>query len=379
LLEKYFSYNKIYITKILDGNKCDYTILVDSYATISLDNEDLKLENGRSNMLSDKQCSLKMNFRNEALDINIPEKYIHQNIELKYKQPQGFEKYFSYTDDGNSIRIEKGNYYVLDDIEFPIDRGVVIESGTTISIADQKSILFHNDFTAVGTDSERITIRPMSKSFGSILIKANNQKVRINNLHVNSGNESVIDNTFASGQFVVIHADVDLKNSVFSQSHSDDGINIKYSTVNLVNNLFTNNFGDQIDLDYCSGKIIDNSFVVDRALYSDSERDGLDVSGSNILVKNNYFSGLSDKAISVGEKSKLTIMDNIIEYSNIGVAVKDGSSACLSNNKLDKNVSELTGYIKKKMYQEPRIYFVADQKLDTLRNAILVDNCNDFE
>ena len=49
-----------------------------------------------------------------------------------------------------------------------------------------------------------------------------------------------------------IHAaNVFINNSNFINSKSDDGINIKFSEVEIKNSKFINNVGDGIDLDYC--------------------------------------------------------------------------------------------------------------------------------
>ena len=46
---------------------------------------------------------------------------------------------------------------------------------------------------------------------------------------------------------------------------------------------------------------------------------------------------MSDKGLSVGEKSKANIYNNSIKNSVIGIALKDASKICLKNNTLSKN------------------------------------------
>ena len=83
----------------------------------------------------------------------------------------------------------------------------------------------------------------------------------------------------------------------------------------------------------------------------------LDLSGSKLQVSDNIFLNLTDKAISIGEQSEVKLLKNSISYSNIGIAVKDGSIATLIENKFTNNQLDVTTYIKKKMYLMPKVFY----------------------
>ena len=373
VLKKYLTYGKVYITKIQNNlNECKFSIFVDSYSEILLSkalldsktkNLDLYLTKGRNEIKFDENwCPNKFEFKNSLIGNMIEKNKVYYNFEIDTPTFSSFKNTFKYSENGKDIRIFKGVYRVSENIKFPDDRGVIIEPGVTITIDDNKSILFHNEFTAVGNDKEKIIFMSNDNAFGSILIKANGNKVTLDKVQVSGGNEAYVENIYASGQIVIVDADVEIKNSKFSSSISDDGINIKYSKVNIESNIFTNNYGDQIDLDYSSGRILNNSFVVSKQLRGLSETDGLDVSGSDLHIENNYFSGFSDKAISIGEKSNIIVENNKINESNIGVAVKDGSVACFSKNNFHSNSRDISSYIKKSMYKNPKVILSRDQK-----------------
>ena len=154
------------------------------------------------------------------------------------------------------------------------------------------------------------------------------------------------------------HAIATIKHSSFSGSKSDDGLNIKNSSISVINSRFTGNLGDQFDCDYCVGEVENNYFegLIEDTSSGDGT-DGLDVSGSNVSVSENKFKGFSDKAISVGERSSVKIDANSIMTSNIGIAVKDSSVAELSNNRFHNNVQDVTEYIKKLMYSDPTVIY----------------------
>lgn len=390
IIKRYIGYNKIYTTEIKNSlGECRYSIFVDSYSIINLTNYELndlekkqgiKLIRGQNYVDFDgSRCVKKLQFENSLLGKIVDENDVYHNLELDVPTFSSFKKYFEYIDNGRVIRILQGNYHVSENIKFPEDRGVLIEPGVKITIGDEKSILFHNKFTAVGTAKQKIAFMPSDIAFGSILIRANDNDVNINNVHVYGGNEAYVEGIYASGQIVIVDSNVDIKNSSFKSSLSDDGINIKYSTVNIDSNTFANNYGDQIDCDYCSGNITNNSFIIIKKLRGTSETDGLDVSGSNLYIANNYFSGFSDKALSVGEKSKVVVVNNIIDESNIGVAVKDGSDACFSRNEFQSNSTDITSYVKKSMYTYPEITLARDQIMNDNLAHTLRDSCNDIK
>ena len=117
---------------------------------------------------------------------------------------------------------------------------------------------------------------------------------------------------------------------------------------------FSQNSFDQVDLDYSDGVVSDSIFV-NKSNKQNSGGDGLDVSGSALTIKNNIFRGFTDKAISIGEKANVIITENNISKNFIGIAIKDGSSALLTDNEFTDNQSEVETYIKKKIYLAPKV------------------------
>ena len=61
----------------------------------------------------------------------------------------------------------------------------------------------------------------------------------------------------------------------------------------------------------------------------------------------------------------MQITENFINNNFIGVAVKDGSKATFKGNVFSENESDVTAYIKKKMYSKPEIDLV-NQKGDLI-------------
>ena len=149
-----------------------------------------------------------------------------------------------------------------------------------------------------------------------------------------------MDGTYFSSQLSIHIAEVIIENSSFKNSFSDDGLNIKNSKVAIRNNLFQNNSADQVDLDFVYGNVSNNIFDFIGS-HEGKLTDGLDISGSVLNINNNVMQNMSDKGLSIGEKSQANIFENVIKENNIGIALKDESKICLKLNSVLENSDDL--------------------------------------
>ena len=303
-----------------------------------------------------------------------------KNVYINYSSPfnviksQGLEQFGSSliqksSKDRNSLEyiLKAGDYNIRKTIIFPNNAAFVINPGAKIFLSEGVSIYVRGDFTANGTKNSPILVQNIeNEPFGSFAIKGttlNPAKVMINNFHLSGGSESVLDGAYFSSQLSIHIADVNITNSFFKNSFSDDGINIKHSVVEIKNNSFINNYADQVDLDYVHGLVTSNVFD----FIGDSEgklTDGLDISGSKLFISENIIQNMADKGVSVGEKSVAIVTNNIIQDNNIGIALKDGSRVCLNNNYINKNFDNVSIFIKKNMYQAPTL-FIDNQLIES--------------
>jgi len=139
----------------------------------------------------------------------------------------------------------------------------------------------------------------------------------------------------------------------FIGNQSEDALNITRSKFELKNVTIKNTASDGFDSDFSSG-IMENSRF--ENIGSQSGGDGVDVSGSEVTLTNTYFKNISDKGISVGERSNLKANNIDLKKANIGAASKDGSLLFISDSKfLEIRKAGLMAYIKKPEYSSPEI------------------------
>ena len=78
---------------------------------------------------------------------------------------------------------------------------------------------------------------------------------------------------------------------------------------------------------------------------------------------------MTDKGLSIGEKSFVSVYNNEVKNNNIGIALKDGSKSCLNQNLFSNNIDDISQYIKKNMYQMPTMnvdeqHFISEENIN---------------
>jgi hypothetical protein len=290
----------------------------------------------------------------------------------KSQKKQNWKKVFPQAyKEGNEVKIPKGDYFLSEDLIFPRGSQIVLNAGTKITLAKGVGLLIQGSLIVEGTKEQPVIITAVKpkEAFGTFAVLGTGKEIsRINYLKLSHGNEKWMNGAYFSGAFALHYQkEVTIENSEFIEGQADDGVNIKFSKVYLKNNVFKNNFADQMDLDYCEGFVLDSSFLYD--INRDKNGDGLDISGSQIYASGNLFSKFNDKGISAGEKSHIFITNNHFKQNNVGSAVKDFSIAYYLRNHFSQNLRDIQVYQKKKIYGGGRIYLKKGER-KTLKTSL---------
>jgi parallel beta-helix repeat protein len=117
-------------------------------------------------------------------------------------------------------------------------------------------------------------------------------------------------------------------------------INVKSGTALIDQCVFYGNNAantDAVDYDNLSHGTVKGCYILD---FTGSNSDGIDLGegSKNILIEGNFINNCSDKGVSVGQASSVTLINNIITHCTMGAGIKDSSSyANIVNNTLYKN------------------------------------------
>lgn len=384
--------NKYYKTKVLfqdiNTSIVDLSkILNNSTYTLSLDDNLEVKKNSYKYILkfNGKLKSNELEFKNDLNNINILDRDIYSVIidETTIDENSSFldidnfiisNKDLSLKKiDNKTLLLKSGSYIVEKNIIFPFGINLVIEKGTIIKMKEKTNLLVYGAIELNGTKQEPIKIinNNKNKVFGTISsIGDRTTKCQINYLEIYGGSEAFINGIHLSGALSLYnHKNIKITNSYIHHNSADDGLNIKNANILIENNIFNANMADQVDLDFCIGSVKDNKFI-EKSLIKDFDKviiptdnngDGLDFSGSTIIVKNNEFKGFLDKGISIGEHTWAWINSNIFIQNRSALTAKDQSKVYLSNNNYKDNKISVEMYQKKKIFKHPSVFNINEE------------------
>jgi hypothetical protein len=184
------------------------------------------------------------------------------------------------------------------------------------------------------------------------------------------GTTSVVTDAWTLTGGVNFYAsDVQLSNCELHGSQGEDALNIIHSEFELLNTVIDGTASDAFDADFADGSVKGGEF---RNIGTAGGGDAIDVSGSRVTVIGTHFENVSDKALSVGEKSELDARDVTIGSVGTGAASKDGSRLLLSDAKISNaSFAGLTAYIKKPEYGAAEIV-AQNVRIDSAETPVLV-------
>ena len=128
---------------------------------------------------------------------------------------------------------------------------------------------------------------------------------------------------------------------------------------------FADTMADAFDSDFCKGSISNTTFTR-------CGNDGIDVSGSVIDLRSVTINTAGDKAVSVGEASRLTFTELTVRDARIGLACKDLSEVVGSGMSLSGCRFGLTVFQKKPEFG-PGTVSINDLTVDDVNKMYLIE------
>ena len=278
---------------------------------------------------------------------------VHEEVlEKENTQLTAIEKMISnhgFKLNSNTVIITKGTYQIDSNLILPTGVNLRIEAGTTIQLNDSVSFIVNGSIHINGNSSEKVIISSVNDIpfgvFGSIGNGKDTSYIAY--LDISNGSEAYIDGKYLSGALCLYHQNVVIKHINCFENNADDGLNIKYGNILIENSTFRDNWKDQLDLDFCYGVVKNCDF---KSNSSDSNGDGLDLSGSNVTIENCNYDNFNDKGVSIGENSRVKVI-NCKFYGNLNaVAIKDLAIVEVRNNIFTNNVKVFNLYMKKPIF-----------------------------
>jgi len=158
-----------------------------------------------------------------------------------------------------------------------------------------------------------------------------------------TNNEQHFDQNLLTGCLTLLDLSVDNINIEINGAMCEDGVNLVRVSGDINNVVVKNVLLDAIDADF--SKLNFNNINI-----KDAGNDCVDLSFGDYHIDHADLSDCEDKAISVGEKSKLNINSAKISKSNIGLAAKDSSVVKVNNITTNSTTMCFSAYNKKQEF-----------------------------
>ncbi len=218
----------------------------------------------------------------------------------------------------HQIHFKPGLWTIRNSIVVPKGFSLTIPAGVKINLADSAHIISYGKVLILGTKNEPVAITSSDGTGRGLLV-------------IRAAGESILRHVIFSGLraqddprlkvtsiATFYESDVRIENGSFRFNYAEDALNIIRSNFFIIDTEFQGASSDAFDSDFSRGEIV-NTVIVD------SGNDAIDLSGSQVILRNVRIRGAKDKAISVGEQSTVEARRVTMDNSNIGVAVKDSS------------------------------------------------------
>jgi len=249
-----------------------------------------------------------------------------------------------YYRDSREFFVKPGTWRVKGDIVLPKNTSLNIPPDTVLEFDENAALVCFGPVFLNGTIERPIKLSPCNGSWpGMIVLDPSGRTSLMKGVTV-SGTRSISrEGWILTGGITFYQSAVELQNVKIQNSFSEDGLNIIRSKFLMSNMEFSKCSSDAFDSDFSRGIIV-------NSVFEDIQGDAVDVSGTEIELKNIVIKGAKDKGISVGEKSSLKAENIRIERSGIGIASKDLSSAAVFKCSINDCHISLAAFQKKPEY-----------------------------
>ena len=249
-----------------------------------------------------------------------------------------------------TITIPSGNWRVNDFVVMPKGYKLVILPGTKIQFGKDAGILLYGPLQAVGNKANKISLTSIDEQGwrGVTVLQSNfwspSESSILEFVHLKDLREHGVGQWQLTGAINFVESDVTFKDVLIEDVLAEDALNVVQSQFEFNRLSINKTYSDAFDSDFSEGKIIESDFI-------NIGGDGVDLSGSDVFVTNSKFYNIHDKAISVGEASKLNATEVNISETGTGVASKDGSVSYIQKISFSKiKYFPLMVYMKKPIY-----------------------------
>ena len=215
-----------------------------------------------------------------------------------------------------------------------------------IELGNGSHLIVYGSSDVVVNETERSILLTQKHLDDRILFKnglLNDWSIVFNGIIGDNSPKQRFNENLITGCLTFVDMKINNVNIEINNAFCEDGVNLVRVEGN-VNNINVNNAkSDAIDIDF--SKLQLNQITVNNA-----GNDCIDFSFGDYQINSSFLANCKEKAISVGEKSKLSIDSVIIKNSITGIASKDSSIVYVSDVEAEKILTCFSAFNKKQEF-----------------------------
>lgn len=246
--------------------------------------------------------------------------------------------------DGKTAYVEQGTWSVNSPVILPVGVNLHIPAGTTFHFSSNAYLIIRGAIMAEGQKNNPIVFAPQEETWKGLYVLNASETSRLSHVQIR-GTDFLVDGVLdLTGGVTFYRSDVDISDTVFSDSMAEDALNIVHSDYTITDTIFLNSRSDAFDSDFSNGTVKSTKF-------HKSGGDGIDLSGSVLEASDVDFAQIKDKAISVGEKSVFRANTVAVTQSGSAIVSKDGSESFIDGLRVTAPQGYAAmAYVKKSVY-----------------------------
>lgn len=242
------------------------------------------------------------------------------------------------------LTVEPGVWTITETLVLPAGYGLHLEAGTTLQFAPDAYLLARGPLSFVGTERASVVLQPLDEVWGGIVVLDAGSPSTWQYVTVERTGGITLPGWSLTGGITFYQSPLTLDHVRILGTLAEDGLNVIRAPFYFVDSEFAGTASDAFDADFCEGEI-------ERTSFHDVAADGIDVSGSRVEVRDVRMVRVSDKALSVGEASYLTLDGLNAEAVTFGIVSKDLSHVTARNvTVVGARLAAFAAYVKKPEY-----------------------------
>lgn len=223
-----------------------------------------------------------------------------------------------------------------------------LNPGTIVNIIDGGKIISHAPLSFIGSKNNPIKVYSSDTRGQGLLVLSEQKKSTLKHVVFDQLRNPTHGSWGITGAVTFYESPVDLEHVSVKNNKCEDALNIVRTNFTMNHVAISNTQSDAFDGDFVKGSILNCQF-------DNLGNDAIDVSGSDLIIKNVIVANAKDKGLSAGENSKMNIDNVEISNSEIAVAGKDLSIVDAKNLKIVNTKLGFTAFQKKPEFGPSKI------------------------